>query len=122
MSNGKVAPRRGDFIKIYLDGRGHEQGGYRPAVVLSATDFNRVTGRCLVAPVTSTVRGWSFEVPIPHGHGVEGVVLVDQVRAIDWKARGTRIAGAAPAELLEQVSQILAAIVEFDPTALSVQV
>jgi mRNA interferase MazF len=113
-SEHRVAPKRGDFLKLHLSGQGHEQAGFRPALVISATRFNQLTGRCLIVPVTSTVRGWNFEIPVPDGHGVSGVVLADQVRAVDWVDRKARVVGAASATLLRQVCEIIAAIIELE--------
>lgn len=79
--------------------------------MLSDREFNAVTGYIFCAPVTGTRRGWPFEVPVPSGGKVAGVVLADQAKSIDYAARHVRyIAGSPPGlveTVLEQVATIL---------------
>ena len=97
-------PARGDFARIVLDPRtDREQSGERPVLVLSPKTFNAATGYAFVAPVTSTVRGWPFEVHLPSGGRVEGAVLVDQARSIDFSARHARFIAHAPSEVVDAV-------------------
>ncbi len=84
---GKV-PERGDAVWISLDPRvGHEQAGRRPALVLSPASYNGKVGLALICPITGQVKGYPFEVAIPEGHPVAGVILADQVKSLDWRAR-----------------------------------
>lgn len=78
---------------------------------MSDQGYNEASGRALVAPITSRVRGWPFEVPLPLGLDISGVVIVDQVRIIDWRARHARIAGRAPPAVLEEARAKLAALI-----------
>lgn len=81
-------PARGDAVWITLDPQaGHEQRGRRPALVLSPVAYNRKVGLALVCPITNQVKGYPFEMPLPDGLPVTGVVLADQVRSLDWVAR-----------------------------------
>lgn len=81
-------PDRGDAIWLqFTPQAGHEQAGRRPALVLSPKAYNRKTGLALVCPITSHVKAYPFEVLIPDGGGVSGVVLADQVKSVDWMAR-----------------------------------
>jgi mRNA interferase MazF len=85
---GSYVPRCGDVVWLTFDPQiGHEQSGRRPALVLSSTDYNRTIGLAVVCPITSKVKGYPFEVVIPHGLKVDGVVLADQVKSIDWRGR-----------------------------------
>ena len=78
---------RGDVVVFDLDPvLGHEQGRERPCVVLSGRDFNDLGRLLIIAPITSKVRGYFFEVPFQVGR-LSGVVLVDQIRSIDQRAR-----------------------------------
>ena len=104
-------PEQGDFVRILRDPRtGREQSGERPALVLAPRRFNEITGYAFVAPVTDTVRGWPFEVPIPPGGKLRGVVLVDQTKSIDFTARHVRLPGKAPGSLVEAVIKKIDAI------------
>jgi mRNA interferase MazF len=81
-------PDRGDAIWLqFTPQAGHEQAGLRPALVLSPKAYNRKTGLALVCPITSQVKAYPFEVQIPVGGTVSGVVLADQVKSVDWIAR-----------------------------------
>lgn len=81
-------PKRGDIVWLSFNPQaGHEQAGRRPALVLSPEIYNAKTGLSLCVPVTSQIKGLPFEVAIPSGLPVSGVVLSDHVKNIDWKAR-----------------------------------
>jgi mRNA interferase MazF len=112
MAPPPYVPDRGDFIRVVLDPRvGREQSGERPALVLTPRRFNELTGYAFVAPITGTARDWPFEVPVPPGGRVQGVVLADQTKSIDYKARCVRFLATAPSGLvgavLERVTEIL---------------
>lgn len=112
MSGGYV-PDRGEFVRIVLDPRvGREQSGERPGLVLSGRAFNELTGYAFIAPITGTRRNWPFEVPIPAGGKVSGVVLVDQTKSIDHAARHVRYIADAPTGLAEAALQLVAVILE----------
>jgi mRNA interferase MazF len=93
---------RGDLV--YLDFNpqaGHEQAGTRPAIVLSPELFNNATGFAVVCPITRQQKGYPFEVELPDSLPVDGVVLVDQVRSLDWRARRFKKVGQAPEEIVQ---------------------
>jgi mRNA interferase MazF len=81
---------------------GHEQAGRRPALVVSKKDYNRKTGLALFCPVTSRIKGYPFEVRLS-GKAVSGVILSDQVKSLDWRARKAERIEPAPSEVLEEV-------------------
>jgi mRNA interferase MazF len=91
---------------------GHEQAGRRPAVVLSPEAYNARVGLAVFCPITSQRKGYPFEVELPDGVGVSGVVLADQVKSLDWRARRATLIGALPArtttEVLEKLGTLLA--------------
>ncbi len=81
-------PKRGDVVWITLHPQaGHEQSGRRPALVVSPVEYNRKVGLALLCPITHKVKGYPFEVPIPEGRPARGVILADQVKSLDWRAR-----------------------------------
>ena len=81
-------PKRGDIVWLAFSPQaGHEQAGHRPALVLSPEAYNRKVGLALFCPITSQVKGYPFEVQVPSGCAVAGVVLADQVKSLDWRAR-----------------------------------
>lgn len=104
MTRRARAPDRGDVVWVNLDPRiGHEQRGRRPAIVLSPASYNRKVGLAIMCPITSVVKGYPFEVAIPEGLGVSGVVLADQVKSLDWKARRAEVKEKLPSEVTEEV-------------------
>ena len=110
---GEYVPERGDAVWITLDPQaGHEQAGRRPALVLSPSAYNGRVGLALLCPITTQVKGYPFEVRLPAGLPVAGVVGADQVKSLDWRARkATRIA-AVPEEIVTQVVSHLQTLLE----------
>src|SRR3974377_1468456 len=92
---------RGDAVWITLDPQaGHEQAGRRPALVLSPSAYNGRVGLALLCPITSQVKGYPFEVPLPLGLPVAGVVGADQVKSLDWRARQATRIGTIPPQVV----------------------
>jgi mRNA interferase MazF len=109
-------PDRGHFIYIECSPQaGREQAGRRPALVLSPTLFNRMTGFVMACPITNTVRNRPFEVPVPHGSVVKGVVLCDQLKSFDWRARNVDQWGVAPTHLVNEVLARIHAVLDLNP-------
>ena len=101
-------PRRGDLIWLsFTPQTGREQAGRRPALVLSPEAYNRKTGLALICPVTSKVKGYPFEVPVSTTAGVQGVVLADQLRSLDWRARRAEWIEQAQPKVVEKVLNLL---------------
>ncbi len=100
----EYAPVRGDVVWLDFDPQlGHEQAKRRPALVLSADQYNRVTGLAVFCPITSKIKGFPWEVPVPTGLAVIGVVLSDQVKNLDWRARKAEFICKIPSSTLEEV-------------------
>src|SRR5437588_10120158 len=92
-------PERGDAVWITLDPQaGHEQAGRRPALVLSPSAYNGRVGLALFCPITSQVKGYPFEVPLPAGLPIAGVVGADQVKSLDWRVRRAERVAALPTD------------------------
>jgi mRNA interferase MazF len=101
---GSYVPERGDAVWITLDPQaGHELAGRRPAVVLSPAAYNGRVGLALLCPITGRVKGFPFEVALPEGLKVSGVVLADHVKSLDWRAREAARIDTIPEEIITQV-------------------
>ena len=88
----RYVPARGDVVWITFNPQaGHEQAGRRPALVLSPSSYNRKVGLAILCPITSQVKGYPFEVTIPAGSNLGGVILSDQVKSLDWRIRKSGI-------------------------------
>jgi mRNA interferase MazF len=102
------APDAGDLIWISMSPQaGQEQAGRRPALVLSPKRYNDKAGLLLAVPVTTKAKGYPFEVALPGESSIVGVILADQVRSLDWRARRAEISGSAPKDVLTDVLQKL---------------
>ena len=107
------APKRGDLITLEFDNtQGHELAGCRRAIVISPLAYNRKTGLVIVCAITNQKKGYPFEVDIPKGLKVTGVVLSDQVGTIDWEARHFRIEDEAPIECTQRVIDKLSKLLQ----------
>lgn len=92
------------MARITLDPQaGHEQAGRRPALVLSPASYNGPTGLALFCPITRQVKGYIWEVPVPDGLTVAGVVLADEVKNLDWRARQAEFIARMPDSVVRQV-------------------
>ena len=104
-------PDRGHIVWLgFSPQAGHEQAGRRPALVLSPRSYNEKTRLALFCPITPMIKGYPFEVPLPSSGAVTGVVLADQVRSLDWRARGARFAVEAQSETVSEVREKLAVL------------
>jgi mRNA interferase MazF len=100
----RYIPKRGDVVWLHFTPQaGHEQAGRRPAVVLSPESYNQKTSLALFCPVTSQVKGYPFETPLPPGLPVGGVVLCDQVKSLDWAVRRAEFICELPEVALDDV-------------------
>jgi len=106
-------PESGDVVWITFNPQaGHEQAGRRPALVLSPKSYNGKVGLSLLCPVTSQVKGYPFEVAIPEGLPVSGVILSDQVKSLDWRARRATRLGSVPDSVIQEVTARIVALVD----------
>jgi mRNA interferase MazF len=96
MKSGSVGkryiPKRGDIVWVVLDPvAGREQAGRRPVIVLSDTSYNQRSGIAICCPITSQIKHYPFEVLLPEGLPLSGVVLTDQIKALDIASRIPKI-------------------------------
>ena len=105
MTPRSYVPERGHVVWLHFDPQaGHEQAGRRPAVVLTPVAYNRRAGLVIVCPITRQVKGYPFETPLPAGGGpIQGVILSDQARSLDWVARRAEFICSLPRQTIEDV-------------------
>lgn len=105
------APDRGDLVWLSFDPQaGHEQAGRRPALVVSPLEYNARVGLALVCPVTSRAKGYPFEVSLPAGGAITGVVLSDQIKILDWRAWRAEVVAKVPGAVTSEVLGKLGAL------------
>ncbi len=113
MVSRRYVPERGDLVWVSFSPQaGHEQAGRRPALVVSPSSYNDRVGLAILCPVTSQVKGYPFEVRLPADGPVQGVVLADQVKCLDWKARKADFAGKAPPAAVAEVIAKLSTLIQ----------
>lgn len=111
MPRAKMPLAAGDIVWVELDPvRGSEQAGRRPALVVSMELYNAVSRRAFICPITSRLREWPYNVPLPDGIRTKGMVLVDQIRAVDQAARIFGLIERAPENVLADVRGRLVAL------------
>ncbi len=99
-------PERGDVVWLTFNPQaGHEQAGRRPAVVISPAAYNGKVGLAILCPITSQIKGYPFEVNLPEGLPVSGVILADQVKSLDWQVRQAEKICTLPVEIVTEVLQ-----------------
>ena len=108
-----IKPKQGDIILTNFDPtKGHEQSGYRPALVVSNTDFNSASNLTLICPITNTNRKKPMDIPLK-GTKTTGYILCEHIRAVDLHNRGYRLTGDTIAEeTLFQVADIIQGAVD----------
>ena len=98
----------GDLHWADLDGyRGTEQGGRRPVLIVSENFYNSRSNRVIVCPISSRARGWQTEVRLSDGLLISGVILTDQIRAIDRQSRIFDFIARVPDADLYAVREVL---------------
>lgn len=103
-----AAPKRGDIVSLNFDPQlGREQAGKRPALILSPQAYNEKTGLAVCCPITSHAKGYPFEVALSKDMKTKGVVLVDHVKCLDWRAREARVTERIPVSVYGQVAKKL---------------
>jgi len=101
-------PDAGDLVWLTFDPQaGREQRGRRPALILSPRIYNSKARLAIACPITSHVKGYPFEVRLPSGGKISGVVLADHVRNLDWQARHVAFETKAPADVVIDVRERL---------------
>jgi len=104
-------PDRGDVVWLQFNPQsGHEQAGKRPALTLSPKAYNQKVGLAIFCPITSHEKGYPFEVKI-EGSKINGVILADQVKSLDWRKREAEFIVKAPISIVKEVIEILSTLI-----------
>lgn len=112
MKSGKYVPEQGDLIWLdFNPQKEHEQRGKRPALVISPKIYNEKTSLCLCLPITSKVKGYPFEVALPKKLSIEGVILSDQVKNMDFNARNAQYICQVPSIVIQKVQQNIVSLI-----------
>jgi mRNA interferase MazF len=106
----RYVPEAGDIVRLnFTRQAGHEQAGHRPALVLSPASYNDKTSLLICCPLTTQIKNYPFEVLI--AGPPQNVVLADQVKSLDWRARKAMRKGAVSFEELAHVRAKIRALI-----------
>jgi len=109
----RYVPERGDIVWLQFDPQaGHEQAGKRPALVVSPSSYNGRVGLALLCPITSQEKGYPFEVVLPAGLKVRGVVLADQIKSLDWQTRRAERVESVPRDVVDDAVAKIRVLIE----------
>ena len=112
MKSGSYVPERGDLVWLnFTPQAGHKQRGKRLAFVLSPKMYNKKTSLAIFLPITSKVKGYPFEVALPLAGEIQGVILSDQIKNLDFKAREVTFICKVPSEVVEKVQRNALALI-----------
>ena len=104
-------PEVGDIVWLQFHPQaGHEQAGHRPALVLSPSRYNATRGMMLCCPMTSKIKGYVFEVVASHVPPT--VILADQLKSVDWRARAAEHKGRVSSEVIADVRALIKALLQ----------
>ncbi|GIO68468.1 endoribonuclease MazF [Paenibacillus cookii] len=112
MVKTEYIPDRGDLVWLQFNPQaGHEQAGRRPALVVSPAAYNGKVGLSLLCPITSRRKSYPFEVIIPQDLPIDGVILADQVKSLDWQSRQAMFICKVPPKILSEVISKLSLLI-----------
>ena len=106
-------PNQGDIIVMDFDPQaGFEQKGRRPALVISNSNYNRHCKIAIVCPITNTDKKHAFHIQLGKNTNTTGIILCDQVRALDIKARNAAFIESVPDDILDEVIDLVCSFIE----------
>ena len=97
-------PKQGDIVMMNFNPQaGHEQSGRRPALVISNASFHRYTHMAMVCPITTKIKDYPLHVKLDERTKTTGEILCEQVKSLDFQARGAAYLESLPDDLLQDV-------------------
>jgi mRNA interferase MazF len=112
---------QGDIIWLDFDPQsGHEQGGRRPALVVSNEEFNRISDEAMVCPITRRDKGYPFQVRLDARTVTGGVIKCDQLKTLDLHSRNYTFVERLPDDILSEVLDLVRGFLEKDGAPLVV--
>ena len=108
--------KQGDIIRLNFNPQtGHEQGGRRPALVISNSDFSRITRTAaMVCPITRTDKRLPFHISLDERTKTRGMILCDQAKITDIQARNFEFIEQAPNDIVTEIIEIVTSFIEIN--------
>lgn len=106
--SGRYVPSRGDVVWLSFNPQsGHEQSEHRPAIVISPKEYNEKVGLAIFCPITSKIKNYPFEVKIIIKDLINGAILADQLKSLDWEKREAKYIAKVPKRILDDTIEKL---------------
>lgn len=104
---------QGTIIKINFNPQsGHEQSGYRPAVVISNNIFNEKAKLAIVCPITNTNNNFPLHIKLDNRTKTTGTILCEHIKSLDLKSRTYKVIEQIPKDILDKIIDIVYAEIE----------
>ena len=106
--------KQGDIIKLnFTPQSGHEQAGYRPAVVVSNNFFNKATNLVIACPITNATKDYPLRIKLDDRTNTTGYILCDHVKSLDINSRGYTFVEKLPEDILAEVLSVIISEIEY---------
>lgn len=109
----KYIPNQGDLV--YLDfnpTKGHEQKGFRPAIVISNNIFNINTKMVIVCPISSNTKEFPTHYNLENSKKIKGSVFCEHIRSVDYETRNLKFVEKASENDLLSVMMLSSACID----------
>ena len=107
-------PKQGDIIIMDFDPQtGYEQRGRRPALVVSNNVYNQHCKLAMVCPITNTDKQHAFHIRLNTDTQTTGVILCDQIRAMDVTARNAVFSEYISDDTLDKVIELIYTFMDY---------
>lgn len=117
MSKRSYVPAQGDIVSLEVHPAIDRQGTDRlPALVISPAEYNRKTSLLICCPIAPHTKGYPFEVPVRAQPSVDGVVLADQVKSLEWEIRKAKRLARATSRVVQDTLTKLRALLNIHPS------
>ena len=114
ISNKNYVPERGDLVWLEFDPQsGHEQSGTRPAMVLTPSSYNKISGMALCCPITTKIKGYPFEVVLPTNCKIAGAILTDHIKSLDWRSRNAKFIAKSDYNTLTEIIKKILPLIDY---------
>lgn len=106
-------PKQGDIVFLdFNPTKGHEQQGFRPAIIISNDIFNINTKMVIVCPITSNEKEFPTHYKLENTKKVKGSVLCEHIRSIDYEVRKLKFVEKSSTNDFENIKNLLEACIE----------
>lgn len=101
----------GAIIKMsFTPQAGHEQAGWRPAIIISNDEFNAKFKKRIVCPITHDEYECVTHIKLNGCKETDGFILCEDAKSLDIFARGAKFVEDAPKEIVDEANALVKSI------------